>query len=82
MYKCGTVAGRSTTAQPAVLQVSEEVASVCAMVSIGASVYYRPKDKAVHAENAHRAFARGNVGDHIAMLHVYQVCRDTWGGCW
>eukprot|EP00879_Flechtneria_rotunda_P010545 GHRR01011025.1.p1 GENE.GHRR01011025.1~~GHRR01011025.1.p1 ORF type:complete len:1017 (+),score=386.99 GHRR01011025.1:232-3282(+) len=52
-------------------KVSEEVASVCAMVSIGSAVFYRPKDKAVHAENAHRAFSRGNVGDHIALLNVY-----------
>lgn len=43
------------------------------MVSIGSAVFYRPKDKAVHAENAHRAFSRGNVGDHIQLLHVYQV---------
>jgi hypothetical protein len=27
----------------------------------------------VHAENAHRAFSRGNVGDHIQLLHVFQV---------
>ncbi|KAF6261561.1 P-loop containing nucleoside triphosphate hydrolase protein [Scenedesmus sp. NREL 46B-D3] len=53
-------------------KVSEEVATVCAMVSIGSAVFYRPKDKAVHAENAHRAFSRGNVGDHIQLLHVYQ----------
>jgi pre-mRNA-splicing factor ATP-dependent RNA helicase DHX16 len=53
--------------------VSEEVATICAMVSIGSAVFYRPKDKAVHAENAHRAFSRGNVGDHIQLLHVYQV---------
>eukprot|EP00775_Hariotina_reticulata_P008556 gene8556-8738_t len=53
-------------------QVSEEVATICAMVSIGSAVFYRPKDKAVHAENAHRAFSRGNVGDHIQLLHVFQ----------
>jgi pre-mRNA-splicing factor ATP-dependent RNA helicase DHX16 len=36
--------------------VSEEAATICAMVSVGSSVFYRPKDKAVHADNAHRAF--------------------------
>lgn len=25
-------------------------------------MFYRPKDKAVHADNAHKAFHRGNVG--------------------
>lgn len=41
---------------------AEEVATIAAMVSIGGSVFYRPKDKAVHADNAHKAFHRGNVG--------------------
>ena len=27
------------------LQVTEEIATVCAMVSIGSAVFYRPKDK-------------------------------------
>lgn len=38
--------------------VSEEVATVCAMVSVGSSIYFRPKDKALHADNAHKAFSR------------------------
>ncbi|EFN51356.1 hypothetical protein CHLNCDRAFT_59259 [Chlorella variabilis] len=42
--------------------VSEEVATIAAMVSIGGSVFYRPKDKAVHADNAHKTFHLGNVG--------------------
>ena len=43
--------------------VSEEVATVCAMVSIGSAVFYRPKDKALHADNAHKAFSRrGGLG--------------------
>ena len=42
--------------------VSEEVASVCAMVSIGSAVYFRPKDKALHADNAHKAFSRWGAG--------------------
>lgn len=53
--------------------MSEEVATICAMVSIGSAVFYRPKDKAVHAEAAHKNFSRGNVGDHIALLNVYAV---------
>jgi hypothetical protein len=36
-------------ARPRARQVSEEVATICAMVSIGSAVFYRPKDKAVHA---------------------------------
>ena len=41
------------------------------MVSVGGAVFYRPKDKAVHADNAHNNFHRGAVGDHIALLNVF-----------
>ena len=34
----------------------------------GSSVFYRPKDKAVHADNAKLNFARGGGGDHLALL--------------
>ena len=51
--------------------VSEEIATVAAMVSVGASIFYRPKEKAVHADNAHKAFHMGNVGDHVALLNVF-----------
>jgi pre-mRNA-splicing factor ATP-dependent RNA helicase DHX16 len=57
--------------------VSEEVATVAAMVSVGASVFYRPKEKAVHADNAHKAFHMGNVGDHIALLNVFNGWAET-----
>ncbi len=125
-------------------KVSEQIATICAMVSIGSSVFYRPKviqlyriaacivviashhtspaaqrlaphglarprltvlgsrlavthdqtiriahrdkepsaaaysptsqDKAVFADNAHKNFSRGGVGDHMALLAVY----DGW----
>ncbi|PSC75579.1 pre-mRNA-splicing factor ATP-dependent RNA helicase DHX16 [Micractinium conductrix] len=57
--------------------VSEEVCTIAAMVSVGGSVFYRPKDKAVHADNAHKAFHRGNVGDHMALLNVYNGWAET-----
>lgn len=57
--------------------VSEEIATIAAMVSVGASIFYRPKDKAVHADNAHKAFHLGNPGDHIALLNVYNAWAET-----
>ncbi|GAB4815704.1 hypothetical protein N2152v2_002750 [Parachlorella kessleri] len=57
--------------------VSEEIATIASMVSIGGAVFYRPKDKAVHADNAHKAFHRGNVGDHIALMNVYSSWAET-----
>jgi pre-mRNA-splicing factor ATP-dependent RNA helicase DHX16 len=57
--------------------VSEEIATIAAMVSVGGSIFYRPKDKAVHADNAHKAFHLGNVGDHIAFLNVFNGWAET-----
>lgn len=56
---------------------SDEVISIAAMLSIGNSIFYRPKDKQVHADNARMNFHMGNVGDHIALLKVsliYNIC--------
>ena len=53
--------------------VAEEVATVCAMVSIGSAVFYRPKDKALHADNAHKAFSRWG-GGHRGRGHALGSC--------
>ena len=50
---------------------------MCAMVGVGGAIFYRPKDKAVHADNAHKAFHRGNVGDHIALLNVFNQWAES-----
>ena len=47
------------------------------MLGVGNAIFYRPKDKAVHADNAHKNFNRGNVGDHIALLNVYNSWAET-----
>ena len=49
----------------------KEVLSTVSMLSIGESVFYRPKDKAVHADTARMNFARGGGGDHISLLRCY-----------
>ena len=41
------------------------------MTSVGGSIFHRPKDRAVHADAAHAGFHRGGVGDHVALLQVY-----------
>nr|XP_043614426.1 pre-mRNA-splicing factor ATP-dependent RNA helicase DEAH1-like [Erigeron canadensis] len=56
---------------------SDEVISIAAMLSIGSSIFYRPKDKQVHADNARLNFHMGNVGDHIALLKVYSSWKET-----
>ncbi|XP_077211429.1 pre-mRNA-splicing factor ATP-dependent RNA helicase DEAH1-like isoform X2 [Tasmannia lanceolata] len=56
---------------------SEEIISIAAMLSVGNSIFYRPKDKQVHADNARLNFHTGNVGDHIALLKVYNSWKET-----
>ena len=48
-----------------------EVLTVMSMLSVGASVFHRPKDKAVHADNAKLNFARGGGGDHLTLMRCY-----------
>ncbi|KAM7269789.1 hypothetical protein ACFE04_025286 [Oxalis oulophora] len=56
---------------------SEEIISIASMLSIGNSIFYRPKDKQVHADNARMNFHTGNVGDHLALLKVYSSWKET-----
>ncbi|KAL6537354.1 Pre-mRNA-splicing factor ATP-dependent RNA helicase DEAH1 [Orobanche minor] len=58
-------------------QCSDEIISIAAMLSFGNSIFYRPKDKQVHADNARLSFHIGNVGDHIALLKVYSSWKET-----
>lgn len=57
--------------------VVSEVLSAVSMLSIGSSVFHRPKEKKVHADTARQNFARGGGGDHIALLRCYQEWADT-----
>ncbi|KAK7301562.1 hypothetical protein RJT34_12429 [Clitoria ternatea] len=56
---------------------SDEIISIASMLSISNSIFYRPKDKQVHADNARMNFHTGNVGDHIALLKVYNSWKET-----
>jgi len=56
--------------------VAPQVLAICAMLSVGNSVFYRPKDKAIHADSARTAFNRPG-GDHPTLLNVYTTWRDT-----
>eukprot|EP00897_Mesotaenium_endlicherianum_P007025 jgi/Mesen1/6350/ME000328S05636 len=56
---------------------SEEIVTVCAMLSVGNAIFYRPKDKQVHADNARMNFHAGDVGDHIALMKVFNSWQET-----
>ena len=55
---------------------SEEVLTICAMLSVNASIFYRPKDKAIHADTARKNFFQPG-GDHLALLNVYNQWADS-----
>lgn len=56
---------------------SEEVITIASILSAGNAVFYRPKDKQVHADTARWGFHAGNVGDHIALLNVYNAWKES-----
>lgn len=50
-------------------QCSAEILTICAMLGVGNTIYYRPKDRQVHADNAHKNFWKG--GDHLTLCNIY-----------
>jgi len=55
---------------------SEEIISICSMLTVNNAIFYRPKDKAIHADNARINFNRPE-GDHLTLLNVYNQWKDT-----
>lgn len=55
---------------------SEEIISICSMLTVNNAIFYRPKDKAIHADNARVNFNRPQ-GDHLTLLNVYNQWKDT-----
>jgi len=54
----------------------DQVITICSMLSVGNSVFFRPSEKAMHADNAHKNFIRPG-GDHIRLLTVYDQWKET-----
>lgn len=50
----------------------DQIITICAMLSVGNSVFYRPKDKQMHADTAKKTFYRPG-GDHLTLLNVYNM---------
>ncbi|KAG8884376.1 hypothetical protein FRB97_004385 [Tulasnella sp. 331] len=55
---------------------SEEVLSIISMLQESASLFYRPKDKKLHADKARQNFVRAG-GDHFTLLNVWDQWADT-----
>lgn len=57
-----------------------EALTICAMLGIGGTLFYRPKEKAIHADNARKTFAKPG-GDPLTLLNVYEQWEETGGSC-
>lgn len=51
--------------------VSNEIITIAAMLDVNGAIFYRPKGSEKEADNARKNFERSGVGDHIALLNVY-----------
>lgn len=49
---------------------SDEVASIASMLSVNGAIFYRPKDKIIHADTAKQNFHVPG-SDHMTLLNVY-----------
>ncbi|KAF1743190.1 hypothetical protein MXB_2408, partial [Myxobolus squamalis] len=55
---------------------SEQAITIASMLSVNASIFYRPKERAIHADNARRNF-HSSHGDHLTLLTVFDQWADT-----
>ncbi|KAH8785564.1 DUF1605-domain-containing protein [Diaporthe sp. PMI_573] len=49
----------------------EEVLSIVAMLDEASALFFRPKDKKIHADSARRRFTVKEGGDHLTLLNVW-----------
>ncbi|XP_006462648.1 hypothetical protein AGABI2DRAFT_152085 [Agaricus bisporus var. bisporus H97] len=55
---------------------TDEVLTIIAMLSESGSLFYRPKDKKLHADQARQNFMRPG-GDHFTLLNVWEQWAET-----
>ncbi|XP_065355621.1 pre-mRNA-splicing factor ATP-dependent RNA helicase DHX16 [Calliphora vicina] len=55
---------------------SEELVTIGAMLSVNSSIFYRPKDKIIHADTARKNFNHIH-GDHLSLMQVYNQWAET-----
>lgn len=55
---------------------TDEVLTIISMLSESSSLFYRPKDKKLHADQARQNFVRTG-GDHFTLLNVWEQWADT-----
>lgn len=57
-------------------ECTDEVLTIISMLSESGSLFYRPKDKKLHADQARQNFVRPG-GDHFTLLNVWEQWAET-----
>lgn len=55
----------------------EEVLSIVAMLSEASALFFRPKDKKIHADSARARFTNREGGDHMTLLNIWNQWLDA-----
>lgn len=55
----------------------EEVLSIIAMLGEASALFYRPKDKRIHADSARARFTIKEGGDHFSLLNIWNQWVDS-----
>lgn len=54
----------------------DQIVTIASMLSVGNAIFFKPKDKAIHADTAKMNFSRAG-GDHLGLLNVYNQWKET-----
>ncbi len=49
---------------------ADEAITIASMLSVNNAIFYRPKDKLVHADDARKGFHHV-TGDHLTLMNIY-----------
>ncbi|KAK8055393.1 helicase associated domain-containing protein [Apiospora rasikravindrae] len=55
----------------------EEVLSIVSMLSEASALFFRPKDKKIHADSARNRFTVKEGGDHLTLLNIWNQWVDS-----
>ena len=55
----------------------EEVLSIVSMLSEASALFFRPKDKKIHADSARNRFTVKDGGDHVTLLNIWNQWVDS-----
>jgi pre-mRNA-splicing factor ATP-dependent RNA helicase DHX16 len=55
----------------------EEVLSIVSMLSESSALFFRPKDKKIHADSARARFTIKEGGDHLTLLNIWNQWVDS-----